>query len=192
MTKIRVLDQAQHSSSLHNPIFLIMAIEGGFYDARKQWPHIQVCWDASVFYSLRQHLLCVIAPSPTRFTPYISPLHISLISTAHSLPPSLSLIFSLSLPPLSLCLPPYIHIPPCFHPSLSHPPQQLACGSFEQLSLEGTAMAALPLYSLFPSDTGFCCCPALLRDWDKPPIASSQAQWQHVFPPCCWLSLCVR
>lgn len=82
-------------------------MEVGFMmQEKKNDDHTHKRGDASAFYSLRQHLLCVIAPSPTRFTPYILSsshlphLHLPLY---RPLTPSLPIYFlSLSLPPFSL------------------------------------------------------------------------------------------
>lgn len=122
---------------------------------KKRWPHTH--WDASAFYSLRQHLLCVIAPSPTRFTPYIlSSLHLPHLHLPlyRPLPPSRSFFF-LSFPPTIFYLfPPAVlpvFIPPSNPLTLSPLPRQLAWGAVEQISL------TLPCFSSHcsPRDDGF-------------------------------------
>lgn len=78
-------------------------------------------WDASVFYSLRQHLLCVITPSPTRFTPYILSsshlphLHLPLCRPLAPSRSFFSLFPSHHFLSLPACLPPYLHssLHPC-------------------------------------------------------------------------------
>lgn len=193
MTKILALFPAHHSSPLHNPAFLSHLRDGSrFYDAGKNDDHTQKRRDASALYRLRQHLLCVIAPSPTRFTPYILSsshlphLHLPLY---RPLPPSLPLsLFSLSFPPtiFSLFPPAFlpVFIPPCFHPSFRH-------SSWLEVQLSVcNSRAALLLSSLSPSDHGF---PVAVRPFPRlgqPPPPNPQ--WRHVFPQRCWLSLCVR
>lgn len=90
-----------------HPAFLSQAGKLALWCRKRRWPHTEVRRDASAFYSLRQHLLCVIAPSPTRFTPYIlSSSHLPhlYLPLCRPLPPSLSIFLSLSLslPPFSL------------------------------------------------------------------------------------------
>lgn len=152
------------------PPFFISRMEVGFVEWQTVATHTHTSnerRDASSLQSLRQRLLCVIAPSPTRFTPYILSsshlphLHLPLCrprsaSPLHSLPPT---VFSpLRTPFLSSSL-----------PSSDWKVQLVA------LLFTGNGFLADPPPHPPP--------PALPPSW--PP------QWQHVFPWCCWLSLCV-
>lgn len=149
MTKVLALAPAHRASSLHSPTLCpVSGMEAGFMMQKKRWPHTH--WDASVFYSLRQHLLCVITPSPTQFTPYIlSSSHLPhlYLPLCRPLPPSRS-FFSLfpSHHFLSLFPPAFlpIFIPPSTLSPSSSPPQQLARGAVEQIAL-GISLSVLSL-----------------------------------------------
>lgn len=163
MTNVLALAPAHRSSSLHSPTPLSCLWDVGFMKQEQWWPHTQ--------HRLRQHLLCVIAPSPTRFTPYI--LSSSHLPHLHLplLPPTPFLSFS-SHPFLSSCLPSSLSsffIPFLFHHS-SWPEVQLSRYSL---------LSALLLYSLFPSDDGSPVAllfssktGALLRLIPTPPVAA--------------------
>lgn len=126
------------------------------------------CRDASAFYSLRQHLLCVIAPSPTRFTPYIlSSSHLPHLQLplCHPLTPSLS-FFSLYLTTLfssSSHLPSSPSSSICFYPSSSF---AVAAG----LRCSCTDIAqGLPLLLFSPLDCGP---PPPISISPNPPVAA--------------------
>lgn len=154
MTKVLALVTASHRYTTLRFI-PISGMEVGFVMQGKRWPHAQVRRDAWAFYSLRQRLLCVIAPSPTRFTPYI----LSSSQLPHYRPPTPSLALFSLIPSHH-----FPSFPPYLHPSLLPSP---------------------------PSDDG--CSPALFtRLGQSLTHPCSNPQWQHVFPRCCWLSLCVR
>lgn len=139
------------------------------------------CRDASAFYSLRQHLLCVIAPSPTRFTPYIlSSSHLPHLQLplCHPLTPSLSFF------PLSLSYHPFLFLfPSAFLPIFIHlllPFFLICCCSWPEVQLYRYRSRATSLV-IFP-----------LGLWSPPQYPSLPTpQWQHVFSlRCCLMSLC--
>lgn len=163
--------------------------------------HTQARGDASAFYSLRQLLLCVIAPSPTRFTPYIlcsshlPHLHLPLY---RPLTPSLPLYFlSFSLPPFSLssCLPSSLSssLLASIHPSIPPSPSTAAAGlrcSWADITrgLPCFSRHCPPQMMVFQLQS----CPSPRLGQPRPISLPPNPQWQHVFPRCCWLSLCVR